>query len=320
MAGNPLHLEKTFKQIKLNHHIMNNMLISILIFLLNFNAFSFKKSELYTTFKYKHFNNCRLIEERESGITVVKYTYDSLNRLIEKKYVALNYSEKYAYNNAGFLIEISNTSENPYITKYTYQSGLLVSKIQEYRRASSPNSTTYEYNNQNELIKTTESYLSIQTITQYANGKAITISHPHINYELNSRGLIVKTSSLSGPKTINIYKYNKNNILILLETFEEPGKKIMYTEYEISTVKKSNLGDGFIETFSGFPIYKNPFGEKNYLQSRVANFLINNKNGLFQKVYENKTSRTLDVNGNVSMAISNESNLNPQIVYIYEGC
>jgi YD repeat-containing protein len=320
MAGSRPHLEKTFKQIKLNHNVMKNMLISILIILLHFNAFSYKKKEVNITLKYKHSNNCKLIEERESGITVVKYTYDTLNRLIEKKYLTLNYSEKYSYNNAGFLIEISNTSENPYITKYTYQTGLLVSKIQQYRRASSPNSTTYEYNNQNELIKTTESYLSTQTITQYANGKAITISHPHINYELNGRGLIVKSSSLSGPKTINIYKYNKNDILILLETFGEPGKRIMYTEYEISTVKKSNLGDGFIETFSGFPTYKNPFGDKNYFQSRVANFSVNNKNGLFQKVYENKTSRTLDGNGNVSMAISEESNLSPQTEYIYEGC
>jgi hypothetical protein len=299
---------------------MKNTCLIFAFLFIQMNALSLKKINASKQLTNLFLANCKLIEEQENGITIIKYEYDTLNRLTEKKYLKLNYIEKYSYDNDGFLIEINNTSENAFITKYTYQNGKLVTKIQQYKRISSPNITHYEYNNLNELIKTIESYLSTETVTQYANGKATSISNPNIKYDLNSLGLVIKASCLNGPKTINVYKYNKNDVLLLKETYSEPNKITMYTEYEISIFQKANLGDEFVETYKGFPKYTHAFGENNYYKSRTTNFTTNNKNGLLQKVFEDRTILSVNADGNLTMLSSELDNSIPQRAFIYSGC
>lgn len=167
---------------------------------------------------------CRLMEEQENGVTEIFYKYDSLDRLIEKKFVKFDYSETYQYDENGYLTEISNNSPNPCIISYQYQNGLLISKSQKYRRLSSPKTTTYEYNSAKELIRMSEEYLSNVTETEFKKGIAVKISNPYIQYDLNTRGLVIKSMSVTGPATINTYKYDSNDMLLLNEVYSGPNK------------------------------------------------------------------------------------------------
>ncbi|MCP9766825.1 hypothetical protein EGI22_02820 [Lacihabitans sp. LS3-19] len=263
--------------------------------------------------------DCKLMEEQENGVTEIIYRYDAMNRLIEKKYVKFDYKETYKYDDNGYLIEIANNSPNPFIIEYKYENGLLISKSQKYRRLSTPKTVTYEYNNVNELIRMSEEYMSNITITEFIKGIAVKISNPHIQYDLNKHGLVIKSMCTSGPATINTYSYDSNDMLLLNEIYSAPNKKIMYKEYESSKIKKTNLGDEFVENYKGFPVYKDPFGDKGYYLSRVSNYNTNSKTGQIEKSYEKKLNLSTDGTGKI-MALTPQTPSEPSRVFIYSGC
>jgi hypothetical protein len=305
---------------------MKKLLIVLLV--LNFeSAFSFskeanvemvflnkKKVEKLTT-RHSFNANCKLIEEQVNGITEIKYEYDSLNRLTAKLYVRLKFAETFKYDQAGFLIETINDSPNAFNISYKYKNGLLISKSKKYNSLSLPVVETYEYNAKNELIKKTETYISTGTITEFDKGKAIKMTNPHINYELNNNGLVVKSMAINGLNTINTYQYDDNDMLVLNEVFEKTNKKLMYTAYQNSKIKKTKMGDDLIENHKGIPAYKNPYGDNSFYVSSITNYSTNTKTGLPEKVYEKNATQTFDNTGKILNDNSGQS-----VVYVYAGC
>ena len=263
--------------------------------------------------------DCRLIEEQVNGVTEIKYIYDTLNRLTEKKFLKLKYSEIYKYDSEGLLIKITNNDFNGYTIDFEYNNGLLVSKTKRINSLSIPIINTYEYNASKELVKMTETYFST-TVTEFSNGKAIKMTNPHISYQLNIKGLITSASSISGNSTVSTFKYDKNDMLVLHEIFSEPNKKIMFNEYINSNVKKSKMGSEFVDAYKGFPIFKNPMGESTYYTSSVSNYSTNTSTGLLEKVHEIKTIQTVNTSGLVMSELATINANTPATVYIYSGC
>jgi hypothetical protein len=263
--------------------------------------------------------DCKLMEEKINGITQVTYAYDAYNRLILKKNILSSESEAYAYDSQGFLIEINNNSNNGFNIKYEYTKGLLVKKTYKSIRIAVPKVTTYFYNTTNELIKMSEKYLS-ETITEFSNGKAIRITNPFINFELNDKGLVIKSSSISSLETFNLYTYNSNDMLLKQETYERPGKKVIQNQFEISDVKRTKMGSEFVDTYQGIPYYKNPFGDDKFYINKITKYMINPESNTPVKVFENQINHGLDSKGNIISMIAENDSSTATISYVYSGC
>ena len=304
----------------------------VLIFVIPYAAFCFSKEVGTSIFSNKKalqnknlwntptLDDCRLMEEQVHGKTEIKYEYDGLNRLIEKKYLRLKYVEEYKYDANGYLIAIRNDSPNGFTIEFKYENGYLVSKTKRIKSLSMPIVSTYRYNASNELSSIAETYISTTT-TEFKNGKAIKMTHPFIKYELDKNGLVTKSTSISDLKTTNIYKYDASHMLLVHEIYAEPGKKLMYKEFENSKIVKSKMGDEFVGSYKGFPTYINPFGESTFYPLRISIFSTNAKNGLLEKVYEKKTEHAVDGTGKLlSEWLDNSTGEASSIIYLYSGC
>ncbi len=263
--------------------------------------------------------NCKLMAEQINGVVEISYEYDSQGRLSAKKYLRLKYEEKFYYDIDGFLIKIENTSENPFTTFFEYTNGKLTTKTLTFRRFSDPIKYTYEYDSDGILIKMTEINITVTT-TEFANGKAVKVTNPFIEYTLNVNGLVIKSRSKFGPQTENFYKYDKNDMLVLHEIYSEPGKKIMYNEYRNTRILRGNLGSDFIETYKGIPVYKDPFGAKTYHVAGMTNYTSNFQTGNLEKSYQTETSHTIDNSGKVVNMLSTNDISSPVRVFVYSEC
>lgn len=306
---------------------MKKITLSIAITLISLNSFSKPVSGIWLKENADIFENeretvvgdCKLMEEKVNGVTQVTYAYDSENRLVLKKNLLLNHVESYSYDNQGFLIEISNSSDIGFNIKYEYENGLLVKKTHKINRIAIPNVTTYFYNASNELIKMSEKYIS-ETITEFRNGKAINRTNPFINFELNEKGLITKSSSISGTETFNLYTYDSNDMLLKQEVYEKPGKKVMQDQFEISNVKRTKVGSEFVDSYKGMPYFKNPLGDDKFYINKTTKYTINADTNTAVKVFENQINHSIDTKGNMVSAI-NESDPSAAITsYVYSGC
>ncbi|MBK6977818.1 MAG: hypothetical protein IPH28_12540 [Cytophagaceae bacterium] len=262
---------------------------------------------------------CKLTAEQINGQTEISYEYDNQDRLTVKNFVKLNYKEVFNYDTDGYLVKITNNSSNPFSIDFVYQNNRLVSKTITHHYISTPQKFTYEYNEAGQLVKMKEEMLTT-TVTEFINGKAVKITNPFILYELNNFGLVTKAKSTGGTQTENTYKYDKNNMLVLHEIFSEPGKKIMYSEYKISKIKKSNLGDEFVNTFKGFPQYVDPFGEKTFYVNGITKYSTNSGTGMMVKAFSSDNTLTIDNTGKVLNSINTNDVSSPVRVYLYSGC
>lgn len=304
-------LEKNMK--KLLRYILLLMFSSGLVNVSNAEKTAFPENEKSNT------GGCLLTAEVVSGKVEISYEYDSLNRLAVKNYLTQNYKDIYSYDKDGFLVKITNLSDNPYTIDFVYKDNLLVLKTITHLFISNPQYFKYEYNEAGELIKITETLLT-STVTEFSNGKAIKITNPFIVYELNELGLVIKSKSIGGTQTENLYKYDKNHMLTTHEIYSEPGKKIMYTEYKNTKIKKANLGDEFINNYKGFPKFVDPFGDKSYYVSGLAYYSANMASGLFEKTYSTESSLTVDTSGKLVNSLNINNIASPIREYIYSNC
>jgi hypothetical protein len=263
-------------------------------------------------------DNCKLMEEQIDGKTEIKYIYDAKERLVEKRYERLKYSETFSYDENGFLSRIADNSTNPFTIDYKYENGLLISRTKQFRRLSDASISTYTYNSSKELIKMTESYMGNITTTDFVNKKAVKITNKYIYYELNARGLVVAAYPLTGPKTVNNYKYDQNDMLVLHEIYADLQNKILQNDYKNSKIKRNNLGAAFVDNYKGFPNYKNPFGEQTFFVERITNYTT--KNNTLQKVHEEVVDYGVDATGKIMRQGPMVNSKTPTSVFIYAGC
>lgn len=300
---------------------MKRILAIILIFIFTSGIFSEIKAEnlIFPDQEKSNTGGCKLTAEIVGGQIEISYEYDSLDRLTVKNFIKQNYKEVYTYDKDGFLVKITNNSENPYTIDFVYNNNLLVLKTITHIYVSTPQVFKYEYNEAGELIKMSETLMTT-TVTEFLNGKVVKISNPFITYELNDLGLVIKSKSIAGTQTENIYKYDKNHMLSVQEIYSEPGKKIMYTEYKNTKIKKSNLGDEFINTYKGLPKFSDPYGDKSYYVSGMSHFSANVETGQFEKSFSTENSLTIDTSGRLVNSLNLNNISSPVREYVYSGC
>lgn len=264
------------------------------------------------SFKYDALDRFSFLENGE-GDKLVSYTYDDIDRIVEKKYYSKGatsefVSVKYDYNSLSGLISIrayKNGSIEPFFKEEIDYGNSHDGKIEgvTYFAAGKEEKNTYDYNRFNELTKRTVEKEGSSTVEEFSYDRTGRLKHQFSEtsnvsynynpgnsyltdfYTYNQRGNVVKDLE----KDIDI-KYDWRNLPTTFSTNKSAGEVKMSYDGRGGRIKKSTTS-----------LYEN--SSKYYLMNTVFRSEYNSSDHILDYYYINTLNGVegiidIDENGN----------------------